>query len=182
MWKGWTRGTAAAEMLAPLHRTLTVDAMGWTGSTPASGVGSRSGHRQSVRSWTQKSRTLSRFRGKIVLMKPEGVPRKSFWMHLCAIRRFPERSCNKAGAVAVIGGQGGFKAEGMHLTHTGILGFADDFAIPVVDMTTEDEGQLERLSRLRENRAPAHQRAKHFYRRSRGDRQRRRRNRWPRTS
>jgi Zn-dependent M28 family amino/carboxypeptidase len=44
----------------------------------------------------------------------------------------------------VIGGQGGFKADGMHLTHTGILGFAADFAIPVVDMTREDQSQVER--------------------------------------
>jgi Zn-dependent M28 family amino/carboxypeptidase len=32
----------------------------------------------------------------------------------------------------------------MHLTHTGILGFEADFAIPVVSMTAEDQGQLER--------------------------------------
>jgi len=51
----------------------------------------------------------------------------------------------KAGTVAVIGGQGGFKSQGMHLTHTGILGFARDFAIPVVDMAAEDQGQLERF-------------------------------------
>ena len=59
----------------------------------------------------------------------------------------------KAGAVAVIGGQGGFKAEGMHLTHTGILGFAEDFSIPVVDMTNEDQSQIERfLERHRDAR------------------------------
>ncbi len=38
MWKGWTRGTAEAELLAPLHHPLSIDAMGWTGSTPAGGV------------------------------------------------------------------------------------------------------------------------------------------------
>jgi carboxypeptidase Q len=32
----------------------------------------------------------------------------------------------------------------MHLTHTGILGFAADFAIPVISLTAEDQGQLER--------------------------------------
>src|SRR5512137_2003475 len=37
LWRGWTRGTAEAELLAPLHRPLHVDAMGWTGSTPAEG-------------------------------------------------------------------------------------------------------------------------------------------------
>ncbi len=35
LWKGWTRGSAEATMLAPLHRPLAISAMGWTGSTPA---------------------------------------------------------------------------------------------------------------------------------------------------
>ena len=38
MWKGWTRGTAEAELLAPVRHALTVDAMGWTGSTPPGGA------------------------------------------------------------------------------------------------------------------------------------------------
>ena len=33
----------------------------------------------------------------------------------------------------------------MNLTHTGILGFDADFAVPVVSMTAEDQGQLERF-------------------------------------
>ena len=36
------------------------------------------------------------------------------------------------------------KANGINLTHTGILGFDADFAVPVVSMTAEDQGQLER--------------------------------------
>src|SRR4029077_11449521 len=54
------------------------------------------------------------------------------------------RAAAKAGALVVIGGQGGQKASGMNLTHTGILGFDADFALPVVSMTAEDQGQLER--------------------------------------
>jgi hypothetical protein len=38
MWRGWTRGSAEAELLAPVRRKLTVDAMGWTGSTVAGGA------------------------------------------------------------------------------------------------------------------------------------------------
>src|SRR3979409_2235056 len=34
IWKGWTRGSAEAELLTPLRHRLHVDAMGWTGSTP----------------------------------------------------------------------------------------------------------------------------------------------------
>src|ERR1700680_5153911 len=39
IWRGWRRGTAQAELTAPIHRRLNVDAMGWTGSTPAAGGG-----------------------------------------------------------------------------------------------------------------------------------------------
>jgi carboxypeptidase Q len=38
IWKGWTRGTAEAEVLTPVRHKLHVDAMGWTGSTAAGGV------------------------------------------------------------------------------------------------------------------------------------------------
>jgi Peptidase family M28 len=51
----------------------------------------------------------------------------------------------EAGAVAVIGGQGGAKAQGMHLTHTGALGFDTSYAIPVVSMSAEDQDILERF-------------------------------------
>ena len=38
IWRGWRRGTAQAELTAPIRRRLSVDAMGWTGSTAASGA------------------------------------------------------------------------------------------------------------------------------------------------
>ncbi len=78
------------------------------------------------------------------MMKPEGTPKKNVMLIFAQFGDFLN-ALQKAGAIAVIGGQGGFPAEGMHLTHTGILGFAVDFAIPVVDMTREDQGQLERF-------------------------------------
>ncbi len=53
-------------------------------------------------------------------------------------------AAHAAHAVAVIGGQGGRKASGIHLTHTGILGFATYYQIPVVSMAAEDQDQLER--------------------------------------
>jgi carboxypeptidase Q len=55
------------------------------------------------------------------------------------------KAAHDAGVVAVIGGQGGSKSSGMNLTHTGILGFDVDYAAPVVSMTAEDQGQLERF-------------------------------------
>jgi carboxypeptidase Q len=143
MWKGWTRGTANAEMLAPIRRSLTVDAMGWTGSTPAAGVEAEV-VTANFFDLDDEIKNIGRFRGKIVMMKPEGAPKKSFWLIFAQYGDFL-KELHRAGAVAVIGGQGGFKAEGMHLTHTGILGFAQDFAIPVVDMAMEDQSQLERF-------------------------------------
>jgi carboxypeptidase Q len=117
--------------------------MGWTGSTPAGGAEAEVVI-ANLFDMDSEMTNISRFRGKIVLMKPEGVPKKNFWMIFAQYGDFLNQ-LHKTGAVAVIGGQGGFKAEGMHLTHTGILGFAQDFAIPVVDMAMEDEGQLERF-------------------------------------
>jgi hypothetical protein len=38
IWKGWTRGTADAQLLSPTAHKLHVDAMGWTGSTVAGGA------------------------------------------------------------------------------------------------------------------------------------------------
>ncbi|HMD42087.1 MAG TPA: M28 family peptidase [Candidatus Acidoferrum sp.] len=142
MWKGWTRGTAQAELIAPLHHTLSIDAMGWTGSTPAGGANGEV-VTANLFDLDGELKNTSRFSGKIVIMKPEGEPKKNFMRIFAQFGDFLN-AVQKAGAIAVIGGQGGFPAEGMHLTHTGILGFAVDFPIPVVDMTREDQGQIER--------------------------------------
>jgi carboxypeptidase Q len=143
LWKGWTRGHATGEILEPVRHRLSVDAMGWTGSTPASGA---EGEIVTANFFDLDSelKNMSRFRGKIILMAPEGKPTKNFWLLFAQYGDFLV-AAQKAGAVAVIGGQGGFKAEGMHLTHTGILGFARDFALPVLDMAMEDQGQIERF-------------------------------------
>jgi len=143
MWKGWTRGSASAELLSPLHRKLDVDAMGWTGSTAPSGVDAEVAT-ANLFDLDEEMKNVNRFRRKIVMMKTEGAPKKNFWRVFAQYGEFLN-ALEKAGAVAVIGGQGGFKAEGMHLTHTGILGFAQDYAIPVIDMAMEDQGQLERF-------------------------------------
>jgi carboxypeptidase Q len=142
LWKGWTRGITQAELIAPLHHTLTIDAMGWTGSTPAGGA-EGDVVTANLYDLDREMNNMSRFSGKIVMMRPEGEPKKNVMMIFAQFGDFLN-ALQKSGAIAVIGGQGGFKAEGMHLTHTGILGFAVDFPIPVVDMTREDQGQLER--------------------------------------
>src|SRR5271167_1133146 len=38
LFRGWTRISAHAELLSPVHRGLMIDSMGWAGSTPHGGV------------------------------------------------------------------------------------------------------------------------------------------------
>ncbi len=142
LWRGWTRGTAQAELLTPIRRPLHIDAMGWTGSTPAGGADGDV-VTANIFDLDNEMKNMSRFSGKVVLVVMQGEPNKSFVQLFVQLGDF-FRAAGKAGAIAVIGGQGGGKAEGMNLTHTGILGFDADFAIPVVSMTAEDQGQLER--------------------------------------
>src|SRR6266436_4867239 len=144
LWRGWTRGTAQGELLEPIRRPLHVDAMGWTGSTPAGGA---EGEVVTANLFDieEEVKNASRLSGKIVLVIMQGAPKKNA-DSLFAIFGDFLKAAGKAGAIAVIGGQGGAKASGMNLTHTGILGFDADFAIPVLSMTAEDQGQLERYA------------------------------------
>lgn len=142
LWRGWTRGSAHAELLTPMRKPLHVDAMGWTGSTP---VGGAEGEvvTANVFDIENEIKNISRLHGKVVLVVAQGQPKVS------GIRIFAQfgdflRAAGKAGVIAVIGGQGGAKSAGMNLTHTGILGFDADFIVPVVSMTVEDQSQLER--------------------------------------
>jgi carboxypeptidase Q len=143
IWKGWTRGTADAQLLTPTQHKLHVDAMGWTGSTATGGA---EGDVVPVNMFEidEEIKNVSRLKGKIALVTQKGQPKKNFMALFASFGDFL-KAAHEAGAIAVIGGQGGAKSAGMNLTHTGILGFNADFAIPVVSMTAEDQGQLERL-------------------------------------
>jgi carboxypeptidase Q len=143
IWRGWTRGTADAEMITPVRHKLHVDAMGWTGSTATGGA---EGNVVPVNLFDldNEIKNVSRLKGKVALVVMRGVQRKDFMLLFAQFGDFL-RAAGPAGAIAVIGGQGGAKSAGMNLTHTGILGFNEDFAIPVVSMTAEDQGQLERF-------------------------------------
>ena len=142
LWRGWTRGTAQGELLEPIHRALHVDAMGWTGSTPAGGA---EGEVVAVNLFNieEEVKHTSRLSGKIVLVVMQGAPKKSGDILFAIFGDFLKAAA-KSGALAVIAGQGGSKAVGMNLTHTGILGFEAEFATPVLSLTAEDQGQLER--------------------------------------
>ena len=143
LWRGWTRGTAQGELLEPIRRPLHVDAMGWTGSTPAGGA---EGEVVAVNLFDldNEIKEVSRLKGKIALMVTRGQPKKDFMVILFSDFGSFVKAAGKAGAIAVIDGSSGVKNSGMNLTHTGILGFDADFAVPILSMTAEDQGQLER--------------------------------------
>jgi carboxypeptidase Q len=145
IWRAWTRGTAQAELIDPIHRRLNVDAMGWTGSTPAAGAEGEL-VAANVFNLDEESKDPTKFAGKIILMVAKGEPKKG-QDGLTIFTQFGDfvKLVAKNGVVAIFGGQGGFKSEGMNLTHTGILGFSADFNIPVLSLTTEDQNQLERF-------------------------------------
>src|SRR5271169_1838417 len=77
LWRGWTRGTAEAELRSPIRRQLHIDAMGWTGSTPAGGA---EGDVVTVNFFDldDEMKNMSRFAGKIPLVVMRGEPNKSF--------------------------------------------------------------------------------------------------------
>ena len=91
-----------------------------------------------------KLHTFKRFRGKVVLIEAPDAPPKNIWVIFSRYSSFVS-ALERAGAVALIGGQGGFKSQGMHLTHTGSLIFAREASLPIVSIAAEDQGQIERL-------------------------------------
>src|SRR5580704_16489044 len=145
-WKisrGWTRGLADAELLEPIRRKLSVDAMGWVGSTPAGGAEAEVVPLNLFDLDNELKNNSSRWAGKVLLIVQKGNPPGDRMSLFAKFGGFLE-SALRAHVVAVIGGQGGSKAAGMHLTHTGALGFDTSYEIPVVSMTNEDQSQIER--------------------------------------
>jgi carboxypeptidase Q len=155
IWRGWTRISATAELISPIHRSLYVDAMGWVGSTPANGVDADVVKVNSADLANEMARNAGNWAGKILLITAPAPPRytteggrggagrRGGGGNFGMFGKFLQ-AAHDAHAVAVIGGQGGSKAAGIHLTHTGILGFAQYYEIPVVSMAAEDQDELER--------------------------------------
>jgi carboxypeptidase Q len=143
LFRGWTRISADAEIVSPIHRRVMVDSMGWVGSTQAGGAEADVVTMNAYHLEDEIKNNATNWRGKVVLVihagpKPPPDPG--------SFARFGDflKAAYTAGAIAVIGGQGGGKATGMHLTHTGILGFDTYYDVPVVSMAAEDQDQIER--------------------------------------
>lgn len=142
--RGWTRVSASAEIVAPIHRRLMVDSLGWAGSTPAGGVEADIVAVNAFDLDNEVRDNKASWRGKVILMVHRGPKPRNDHGSFANFGAFL-REAYKAGAVAIIGGQGASKAAGMNLTHTGALGFDEYFEIPDVSMTSEDEEQLDRF-------------------------------------
>lgn len=143
LFRGWTRLFAHAELLSPVHRSLMIDSMGWVGSTPENGIEAQVVPVNAYQLEDEVRKNRPRWKGKILLLIQEGAPPTE---RLAARAKFGTflKEAHRSGALAVIGGQGGSKATGMHLTHTGMLGVDVWFDIPVVSIAEEDQSQLER--------------------------------------
>jgi carboxypeptidase Q len=142
--RGWTRVSGDAELLAPIHRRLTIDSLGWVGSTPAGGVEAEVIPVNQNQLDDEMKDHASQWAGKVLLIVRKGEPPKEPRGQPGKFGTFL-KTAYAAHAVAVIGGQGGSRSAGMHLTHTGALGFDQYYDLPVVSMTAEDQDQLERF-------------------------------------
>src|ERR1700688_3206528 len=66
IWRGWTQSTAQAELTGPIQRRPNVDALGWTGSTPASGADGEL-VAANVFNLDEEMKDPAKFSGKIIL-------------------------------------------------------------------------------------------------------------------
>lgn len=144
MSRGWTRISAEAEIVSPIRRRLMVDSLGWVGSTPAGGLETDVVLVNTYRFDEEIIENSPNWRGKILLAVRKGPRSQDSSGDFVRFGEFL-KTAHLAGAAAVIGGQGGRASVGMHLTHTGVLGFDTYYEIPVVSMAAEDQEQIERF-------------------------------------
>jgi carboxypeptidase Q len=143
LFRGWKRISAEAEIISPIHRTVTIDSLGWVGSTPPGGVEAEV-IPVNINQTDEEVRNSTKWRGKVLLTVSKGANAPGRFDRAIKFLGFI-RSAQAAGAAAVIGGQSGVKAAGMHMTHTGVVGFDMSFDIPVVSMAAEDQDQIARF-------------------------------------
>jgi len=78
-WKisrGWTRISAEAELVAPIHRKLMVDSLGWVGSTPPAGAEADLVAVNGYQLQDELKNNSGNWRGKILLIVQKGQPPK----------------------------------------------------------------------------------------------------------
>jgi len=143
LFRGWKRISANAEIVSPIHRTVMIDSLGWVGSTPAGGVEAEV-IPVNIYRIEQELQNSARWHGKVLLTVSKGGNASGRFDRAIKFMSFI-RAAQAANAVAVVGGQSGVKAAGMHMTHTGVIGYDLAFDIPVVSMAAEDQDQIARF-------------------------------------
>ncbi len=103
--RGWTRISAEAELAAPIHRRLTVDAMGWVGSTKAGGEEAEVVPVNINRLEDEMKNNAAKWSGKVLLIVKKGAAPPP---GVGGFARFGDflKQAHERHAVAVIGGQG----------------------------------------------------------------------------
>lgn len=143
IWRGWSRGTAQAELISPSHRKLMVDSMGWVGSTVPGGIDADVIQIDLSDVSLDSAFSENTLRGRIIEVTQKGSsPDRGV---ITAEFDSLLNAAVSAHAIAVISGQNGKRSEGVKLTHTGILGVGKAYDIPVVSMAEEDQEELDRL-------------------------------------
>jgi carboxypeptidase Q len=146
MSRGWTRISASAEVVSPIHHRLTLSSLGWVGSTQPGGAEGDIVTMNMYQLADEMANNSGKWAGKVLLVvrKGESPPSEDRRALFAKFGPFL-KAAYAAHAIAVIGGQGGSKSQGMNITHTGVLGFDTTYNIPVVSLTDEDQEQIERL-------------------------------------
>ena len=125
IWRGWTRGSAEASLLAPVRRRLRIDAMGWTGSTARGGSDADVVRVDRGHLADEMAQHSGAWSGKVLLVTrvdPNGPPAGgSEYVLFCQLLELAAR----VHAVAVIGEPTADVSAGVELTHTG-AGPAED--------------------------------------------------------
>jgi carboxypeptidase Q len=143
--RGWTRVSADAELVVPNHRRLSIDSMGWVGSTKEGGEEAEVVAVNVNQLDDEMKNNSASWPGKVLLIVRKGAAPPAG--QNASFAKFGDflKKAHAVHAVAIIGGQGGGFPAGMHLTHTGAMGFDTYYEIPVVSMIAEDVQQLERF-------------------------------------
>lgn len=144
--RGWTRVSADAELVVPNHRRLSIDSMGWVGSTKEGGEEAEVVAVNVNQLDDEMKNNSAKWSGKVLLVVRKGAAPPP-GQNAGGFAKFGDflKKAHAVHAVAIIGGQGGGFPAGMHLTHTGAMGFDTYYEIPVVSMIAEDVQQLERF-------------------------------------
>jgi hypothetical protein len=141
--RGWSRGSAEAEMISPIQRRLHVSSLGWVGSTPKGGVEAEVVAVNRYQFEREMKENAAHWAGKILLMTEKGDPPDEKHPQHGKFGEFME-AAYAAKALAVIGNQGG-PSPGMQLTHTTSPAWNKFFELPAVSITAEDRSLLERF-------------------------------------